>query len=320
MNKVQLIKVIHQDDGVRIDRWFKRHFPKVSHIMVEKALRKGQIRLDGKRVKANTRVAPGQEVRVPPLVEKEERKGEVLSKAPRVFSPAQIAAIRNSVIYEDKHVIALNKDPGLAVQGGSGVSISVDDLKGFLVADGEDSPKLAHRIDKDTSGILLLAKDVSAAAKLAEAFRQKKAHKTYLAITVGQPPKEREGVINLPIRKAGGFGNERMIVDKKEGQKAKTYYRLIETLPNKISLVELQPVTGRTHQLRVHMEAIGTPILGDGKYGGKDAFMNGLADQLHLHAYQIDLPHILGKRIHIKADLPKHMKESFDTLGFELPE
>jgi 23S rRNA pseudouridine955/2504/2580 synthase len=318
MSKVQLITVKRDDDGIRLDRWFKRHYPKVSHGVIEKALRKGQIRLGGERVKASARVAEGQEIRVPPLPEK---TGDALpkKKPQKKHAKKEIDEIRNAVIYEDKHMIVINKPAGLAVQGGTGISVSVDDLKQYLVGEGESLPKLVHRLDKDTSGVLVLAKDAASAAKLTDSFRNRKVQKSYLAIVKGEPPKKKEGEIRLPLFKMGMVGNERMIVDHKEGQKAKTLYRIIDTLPNKLSLVVLSPVTGRTHQLRAHMEALGTPILADGKYGGQEAFVNGLSKKMSLHAYQIVLPPVFGKKIAITAELPLHMQENFDTLGFEIP-
>lgn len=320
MTKVTQHIIEKTEEGVRLDRWFKRCFPETNHIMIEKALRKGHIRVNGKRVKGNYRVVAGDEIRVPPFpknvsCETLETKKKQAKKQP----PKQaIQQLKESVIFEDKNIIILNKPAGLAVQGGSGVAVCVDELSTFLVKDGEPKPKLVHRLDKDTSGVLVLAKNPQAATVLTEAFRSKKAQKTYLAICIGQPPKKREGVIDAPLTKMGASGQEKIVVDH-AGQSAKTLYRIVETLPNGLSLVMLSPVTGRTHQLRVHMQSIGMPILGDGKYGGKEAFVAGLSKKMSLHAYHIFLPNILGKKIDVLAPLSLHMQENFATLGFEAP-
>lgn len=319
MTKVQNIIVKEDDDGIRIDRWFKRYYPDVSHISVEKALRKGQIRVEGKRIKANMRVKTGDEIRVPPLVKLPEDVIKKTKSIEKKHSKKDIDLIKKSVIYEDDNLIIINKPSGLSTQGGTNVSVSVDSLSKYLVPEGSKKPKLTHRLDKDTSGVLVLAKTSKAATAVTEAFRDKSTQKIYLAITMGLPPKLREGVINLPLIKSGHGGVERVFVDHKLGQKAKTLYRIIESLPNKMSLMALYPVTGRTHQLRVHMESIGTPILADGKYGGRDVFPSGFSNKMSLHAYQIELPHILGKKVKVSAELPLHMKENFDTLGLEIP-
>ncbi len=306
MTKVQTAKVNAEDNDIRLDRWFKRNFPEFSHTSIEKALRKGQIRIDGKKAKSSTRVLTGQEIRVPPMVEyvkKEKPKPRIDEK--------YIKEIQKSVTFKDKDIIVINKPAGLPTQGGVGITVSVDSLLEYLKFDYENKPKLVHRLDKDTSGALVLARSSSMASELTKAFKSKDIEKTYLAIVVGVPEID-EGKIDLSISKQDtGAGKEKMTADE-DGQKAITYYKVIEKIGRKISLVELYPHTGRTHQLRVHMAHIGNPILGDGKYGGKLAFIEGLNKKMHLHSYQIKLPSYNNPFI---AEVSGKMSETFEKLG-----
>ncbi|MDA0781518.1 MAG: RluA family pseudouridine synthase [Rickettsiales bacterium] len=306
MTKVQTEKVKAEDNDIRIDRWFKRNFPAFSHTSIEKALRKGQIRIDGKKVKSSTHVLEGQEIRVPPMKEyirEDKPKPKIDEK--------YITEIQKSVIYKDKDIIVINKPAGLPTQGGVGINVSVDSLLEFLKFDYDKRPKLVHRLDKDTSGALVLARSTTTASELTSAFKSKNIEKTYLALVVGNPELD-EGKIDLSISKQdSGAGKEKMIADKK-GQKAVTYYKVIEKMGKKLSLVELYPHTGRTHQLRIHMSHLGNPILGDGKYGGKLAFIEGLSKKMHLHSYSIQLP---GYQKPFFAEVTGKMAETFNKLG-----
>jgi 23S rRNA pseudouridine955/2504/2580 synthase len=308
MTKVQTIVVDAEDNDVRLDRWFKRHFPNVSHVSVEKALRKGQIRVDSKRVKASYRLKTGEILRVPPMVEYEREKKELPPIDGKI-----IKQIRESVIFKDEEIIIINKPENMSVQGGVGVKVSVDALLDHLKFDYEERPKLVHRLDKDTSGLLLLARKTSVATKYGEYFMDKKIEKIYWAIVVGVP-EVKEGKIDLPImKKDTGAGKEKVVVDPK-GQKAITFFKVLDKIGDRMCLVELRPVTGRTHQLRVHMAELGHPILGDGKYGGARAFIDGMEDRMHLHARQITIP---SYKKEFKAEITGTMKKTFDMLGLD---
>lgn len=306
MTKVQTITVNPEDNDIRLDRWFKRNFPNFSHTSIEKALRKGQIRINGKKATSATHVLTGEEIRVPPMVEyvREEKP------KPRI-DEKYIKEIQQSVIFKDKDIIVINKPAGLATQGGVGINVSVDSLLDFLKFDYENRPKLVHRLDKDTSGVLVLARTAATASSLTKSFKLKEIEKIYWALVVGTPDID-EGKIDLPISKQEvGAGKEKMTADE-DGGKAITYYKVLENMGSKLSLVELHPITGRTHQLRVHMAHIGNPILGDGKYGGKLAFIDGLNKKMHLHARQIKLPSYKEPFI---ANIQHNMAETFDKLG-----
>jgi 23S rRNA pseudouridine955/2504/2580 synthase len=228
-----------------------------------------------------------------------------------------IRNLRENILYEDKNILIINKPIGLAVQGGSKVNISVDSLLPSLTPDG-DELRLVHRIDKDTSGILLLARHKLAATKLTKMFEKKKIHKTYLALAVGKP-KQKSGTISLPLQKLRTKQNqEKMQIahSSKNAMEAITNYEMADYCGKNVSLMLLEPVTGRKHQLRAHLTAVDLPILGDGKYGGRGAFIDGLANKLHLHAWKIQIDNFFGVKINIKAPLPDHMKQSFDILGF----
>lgn len=307
------------DDDIRLDRWFKRRYPALSHGMLEKHLRKGDVRVGGKRVKSSDRLASGQELeirfKVETLQNREKKKPEK-----RAMSPEDILMMQKAVIYKDANVIIMNKPFGLAVQGGTGISRSVDDLLGSLMFDSRERPKLVHRLDKDTTGVLVLARSAKAAKILMQGFAGKDIQKTYLALVSGQPL-PLKGVIDKPLAKCamGEGGFELMTVDE-AGKRAITEYQVVEMLAGKFSVMELSPLTGRTHQLRVHMAEIGCPIVGDGKYGGKLAEKAmDVENKLHLHAQRIQIPAMLGaKKIDVTAPLPKHMLRSFDTLGIYL--
>jgi 23S rRNA pseudouridine955/2504/2580 synthase len=306
------------DDDIRLDRWFKRHYPGFPHAMLEKHLRKGQVRVDGRKAKTSDRVRAGQVITCPEMELKDKPKPKVRAEA----SEEQQAEIRKWVLHRDSNLIIINKPAGLAVQGGTKITKSVDSMLSGLKFDGTERPKLTHRIDRDTSGVLVLARNAKAAAQLAKGFYDKTIQKTYWALTVGAPL-QLSGKIDLPLSKADlGEGFEHVGVDEEEGKRAVTEYRVIDTLARKFALIELKPITGRMHQLRVHMMAIGCPILGDHKYGGSmnDAKGLGVENILHLHARRIVIPAMAGqKSVDITAPLPPHMQRSFKALGLDLP-
>ncbi len=334
MSGVQMITVSEDDDGQRIDRWLRRLFPHVNQGRIEKMCRKGELRLDGARVKASSRVAVGQVVRVPPLAETDLKPAE-----PRELkiSDADAKMMRDSVVYKDDDVIVINKPAGLAVQGGSGTSKHVDGLSAALQFDAEEKPRLVHRLDKDTSGLLVLARNRKAAQGLTAAFRHKNTRKIYWALVAGVPTPYL-GEIKTGLVKAGGHGKsgegEKMIpvhpqdIDSTPGAKrAHTYYATLYRVASRAAWVAMEPVTGRTHQLRAHMAGLGHPIVGDGKYGGSGqenlgdgwgAQMGGIiSKKLHLHARRLQFEHpTTGKVVTVTAALPDHMKESWDTFGW----
>ena len=314
MSGVQILGVGAEDADLRLDRWFKRHFPGLGHGRLEKLLRTGQVRVDGKRARAGDRLSTGQNIRVPPL---EEWAGGPPRPIP-VSEPrdSDLAAIRAAVLYRDADVIVLNKPAGLAVQGGTGTIHHLDGLLDALCFDAAERPRLVHRLDKDTSGILLLARSASAAAALGAAFRDKAARKTYWAVVVGLPV-PRRGKIDMALAKLPGRGGEKMAPED-DGKPAVTYYSVIENAGDKASFVALLPITGRTHQLRAHCLVLGTPILGDGKYGGSAAQLPGgaAAHRLHLHARSLEIPHPAGGTLQVTAPLPPHMRRMWEFFGF----
>ena len=306
--------VIADDEAdIRLDRWFRRHYPHITQGAVQKFCRTGQVRVEGKRVEASTRLEAGQMIRIPPLPS---------ADAPRPRPPVDPAAAReleDMLLWRDEHVIVLNKPAGLAVQGGPGISRHLDAMLYAWESEGK-RPLLVHRLDRDTTGVLVLARGPAVAARLAEAFRSRAVHKTYWAVVVGRPIPE-TGTIDLPLTRIGGTRGERTAVAERgdpEAAKAITDYRTLDHAARKLALLEMNPLTGRTHQLRVHTATMGTPILGDGKYGGEASYVEGLSEQMHLHARILDFPHPAGGRLVVEADLPAHMRETFGTLGFEV--
>jgi len=301
------------DEGVRLDRWFKRHLPQVGFATVSRWARTGQIRVDGKRADPADRLSAGQVLRVPPGGEAPERK----PRARKPLTEEQIALAESMVLSKDRAAIVLNKPPGLATQGGSGTYAHVDGLLDAYVDEGP-RPRLVHRLDKDTSGVLLIARTPGSAAFFSKRFSGRSARKIYWALVIGVPEIS-DGMIDLPLAKQPGTGGEKMMVDESgEGQPARSRYRVIDRAGNRAAWVELQPLTGRTHQLRVHMAAIGHPIVGDGKYGGQDAFLSGsISRKMHLHARRLIIDHPDGDLIDVRADLPQHFAASLDQLGFD---
>ena len=306
------VEVSADDADIRLDRWFARHFPALGHGRLQKLLRTGQVRVDGARARGNWRLSPGQRIRVPTMV--------ASTPPPPVAAPPiearEARALRARVLYRDDELIALDKPAGLAVQGGTGQRRHIDRLASALVEDGAPTPKLVHRLDKDTSGVLLLATTAVAAARLARAFKTGAVRKTYWAVVVGAPSPP-AGVIESGLVKRAGAGGERMVAESATGRRALTRYRTLDHAGRAAALLALYPETGRTHQLRVHCAELGTPILGDGKYGGRAAFALDLrsARRLHLHARSIELPASDGTILRLAAPLPDHMRASIDHLG-----
>jgi 23S rRNA pseudouridine955/2504/2580 synthase len=314
-------KTITDDEAdLRLDRWFRRHYPSATQGVIQKLCRTGQIRVDGKRAEAATRLAPGMSVRVPPLPATTPIVAE--KKAP-VFDPLLEAEMTKLVLYRDDQVIVLNKPFGLPSQGGPGISRHLDGMLDGLRYGSEHRPRLVHRLDKDTTGVIVVARTPGVAAKLAASFRGRDVEKTYWCVVVGRPVPV-EGRIDVNLVRIDGFHGERAAVAgpyDTEVARAITDYRTLDHAGRKLAWLEMKPLTGRTHQLRVSCGAIGAPILGDTPYGKEveghnTALVDGLGEKLHLHARQIAFPHPNGGRLIVEADLPQHMTATFRDLGF----
>lgn len=314
---VAKITVLADENEMRLDRWFKEHYPDVTFGMLQKLLRKGHIRLDGKRAKSNTRIETDQIIRVPPL----NLETRIYDKKPHAeLHQDDIYYMQNMVLHMDDDLIVLNKPSGLAVQGGSNTKRHIDGMLDALKFDLTEKPKLVHRLDKDTSGLLLIARTRVAAQKLTKAFQTKTTEKYYWAVVIGAP-KPREGKINIPLLKQGSKGHEKIIAahDHEDAKSAITLFSTVATVPALASFMVLRPITGRTHQLRVHMAELGNVIVGDGKYGGTDAHIGGeISRKLHLHARHIKIPHPSnGEMFEITAPIKGHIKNTFHSLGFD---
>jgi len=306
--------VAEDDDGIRLDRWFKRHLPDVSFNIVSRWARTGQLRIDGNKATPGDRIQTGQSIRMPPPETAPVRSARPLPRRDPLTEDEK-SFVREMVIHQTADAFVLNKPPGLATQGGTKTTQHLDRLLDGLTDDPESRPKLVHRLDKDTSGVLLVARSARAAAFFSKSFSGRTARKVYWALINGAPSLE-EGLIDAPLAKQPGTGGEKMHVAE-DGQAARTKWRVIDRAGNRATWVELQPLTGRTHQLRAHMAHLGHPIVGDAKYGGAEAFLTGgISRKLHLHArrLKIDAP---GGVIDVSAELPAHFAESLATLGFD---
>jgi len=311
---VQQFTVDADDDGIRLDRWFKRHMQQISFAMVSRWSRTGQLRIDGKRAEPGLRIATGQIIRVPPIEDQSDRPTQS-RRMP--MTEQQISNAQAMVIYRDKAAIVINKPPGLATQGGTKMTQHVDGMLDALYFDMDKRPKLVHRLDKDTSGALLVARTAGSASHFSKHFSGRSARKIYWAIVMGVPEIE-DGIVDLPLAKQPSSGGEKMHVDEENGQSAKSRYRIIEKIGKRAAWVELTPYTGRTHQLRVHMAAIGHPIVGDGKYGGKESYLTGeISRKMHLHARRIRIASPAGGKIDVRADLPEHFASTMAALGLD---
>ncbi len=335
MTGVQLIRITADDAEMRLDRWLRRRFPQLGQARIEKMCRKGELRIDGGRVKASTRLRADQTVRVPPLPREH---GPAVAPKREDVSPEDARMIRAAVIWRDDDIIALNKPAGLPVQGGSGQRRHVDGLAEALKFGLDEKPRLVHRLDKDTSGILLLARNGRTARALTRAFAARTTRKIYWAVVAGVPS-PRMGTIRFGLVKAPGHGphgaGERMIclhpdqVAGHEGAKhATTDFAVLETAGRRAAWVALVPVTGRTHQLRAHMAEIGHPVIGDGKYGtnrqtnegdGWGAQLGGeVSRKLHLHARMLTIRHpVTGHDLTLIAPLPPHMRKTWDLFAWD---
>jgi 23S rRNA pseudouridine955/2504/2580 synthase len=316
VSEPRIFTVAEDDDGIRLDRWFKRHMPEASFNLVSRWARTGQLRLAGKRAAPGDRIEAGQEIRIPPLEAAPARAARPRPTRERL-SDDEVQLVRDMVIYDDPNAFVLNKPPGLATQGGTKTTHHLDRLLEGLAGEA-GRPKLVHRLDKDTSGALLVARSARAAGHFAKGFSGRTARKLYWALVVGVPATA-EGEIDASLAKQPGTGGEKMHVDEEHGLAARTRWRTIDRAGNRAAWVELQPLTGRTHQLRAHMAAIGHPIVGDAKYGGPEAFLTGgISRKLHLHARRIRIDAPGGGKIDVTAELPSHFAESLATLGFEV--
>ncbi|MEA2745077.1 MAG: rRNA pseudouridine synthase [Acetobacteraceae bacterium] len=315
-------RIVTEDEAdIRLDRWLRRHIPGLQQSLIQKLCRTGQIRVDGARADTSARLLAGQSVRIPPMDAPAEPKP--VSR----IDPHDAKDLQQAVIFQDDQILVLNKPYGLPVQGGPGITRHLDGMLDALRFGSEHRPRLVHRLDRDTTGVLLLARTPGTAGKLAALFRGRDIDKTYWAVVAGRPVPV-EGRIDLPLKRVGGARGERTAPaerDDPEGARAITDYLTLDHAARKLAWLELKPLTGRTHQLRVHCVAIKAPILGDEKYEEPDqnmafsALVEGLSSDLHLHARRLELPHPAGGSLTVEADLPPHMKATFKTLGFHAP-
>ncbi len=320
--KVETLRVKQDEADMRLDRWFRVHFPEVGYTYLQKLLRSGQVRVDSKRAQANDRLGVGAEIRVPAIVRQPKKSGSGL-RAPLGVSKGDRDAIERMILYEDMHVLVLNKPYGLAVQGGTGTKKHIDGmLEGMTDRFGGERPRLVHRIDRDTTGILLVALTREAAAKLGKMFQTRSAAKTYWALVKGVP-KPNQGKIEAALVKASGPDGDRVRKalpgEQEKAMHATTHYSVVDRVGQKAAWVSLKPVTGRQHQLRAHMHMIGHPIVGDNKYEGDVAMpAENIDKKLHLHARRLIIPHPkTGVAIDVSAPLPDHMKATWEVMGFD---
>jgi len=320
MSSVKRIIVVQEEDGMRLDRWFKFHFPELSHGMLNRILRKGEVRVDKSRAKVNTRLEIGQEIRVPPIKTYDEETDSKPKGPAPALSSTDRKKFQDMVLFEDKYLLVLNKPSGLAVQGGSKTTRHVDGMLVGLEREFHDRPRLVHRLDRDTSGVLVIAKRRSIAAKLGKMFQTRSIRKFYWAAVRGVPEPQ-QGRIDMALIKAESAYGERVRpadASDQDGKRATTHYAVIEKAGDELSWVSLKPVTGRQHQLRAHMSFTDTPILGDQKYGDHEELPDGVADKLHLHARRISFPHpTLAGVVDVTAPLPGHMRETWNYYGFD---
>ncbi len=312
----QQFEVPEAEADTRLDRFLRRHVEGLTQGVIQRLLRTGKIRVNGHKAEANQHLNPGDLIIVPPI-----EPPKILPKTRHVMTmdANQIKDLEAMILYRDDAVIILNKPAGLAIQGGKGIAVHLDGMLDALRFEGTERPKLVHRLDRDTSGLVVLARGVRQASRLAAAFRGRDVEKTYWAILWGVPD-VLAGRIDLPLSRIELSGTSRAVPaarDDKEALKAVTEYRIVDYAGKRFAWAELNPQTGRMHQLRAHCLALGTPILGDAAYGA--AFADGFAAQLHLHARRLSVPHPDGGILTIEAPLPRHMQESFSSLGFTVP-
>jgi 23S rRNA pseudouridine955/2504/2580 synthase len=314
MSGVQQRQVSGDEDGMRVDRWFARHFPQLGFGRLQKLIRNGEVKVDKAKVTTSTRLVPGQTVRIPPIDDAETPKPVRVNEGDAQF-------LRDLILYEDEDIYVFNKPHGLAVQGGSGTHRHIDGMLKSLPNKKGEAPKLVHRLDRDTSGCLVVAKTSPAATHFGNVFRSRSARKIYWAVVAGNP-NPRQGEISCFLLKQATTDGEQMVVVKNGtpgSQHSHSYYSTTDTASRRFAWVTLKPVTGRTHQLRVHMAQLGTPIIDDPRYFNIENYQgaDGLGKGLHLHARRIALPLRNGNRLDVSAPLPPHMQQSFEALGFD---
>jgi len=313
---VQTVTVGRDEDGMRLDRFFEARFPGLSFSQIQRIIRKGEVRVNGKRAQPKDRLQSGQAVRVPPL-----RLGAPKPRDDAPQAAKDRAFLKSITLHEDDDVLVLNKPIGLAVQGGSGTTRHVDGMLAALTSRDGQKLRLVHRLDKDTAGCLLVAKTRFAASALAQTFRSRSARKIYWALVVGVP-RPRQGRISTFLAKEERDDESVMRVARHGevgASHAVTYYAVVETAAQRLAWLSLKPVTGRTHQLRAHMTHIRHPIIGDPKYFNKENWElpGGLQNRLHLLARRIVVPHPRGGTVDVTAPLPPHMQQSWSLLGFD---
>ncbi len=306
---LQSIKtILIEDDNVRLDRYIRRIFPDLKQSVIEKSLRKGLIKVDDCKAKSSDRVNSGQTITLKHLNYIENANSD------RKYNEKLVNLLRENILYEDEYILAINKPAGVIVQGGVKVKISMSDLLD-QIREGETF-KIVHRLDRDTSGGIIFARNANVARYLMEEFKGRRVKKTYLALTSGIPSKD-SGTIDYPLVKKYVSGQEKVVVDENSPQNATTHFSIIAKSKHNVAYLKLQPITGRTHQLRAHLAHINCPILGDGKYGGKKAFIDGIANKIHLHSHSLSLKLPNNKEITITAPITKHIEKSIEALFFD---
>ncbi|WP_265044964.1 RluA family pseudouridine synthase [Wolbachia endosymbiont (group A) of Macropis europaea] len=306
MENIKTISV--KEDNVRLDRYIRRIFPDLKQSVIEKSLRKGLIKVDDCKAKSSDRVNSGQTITLKHLNYIENANSD------RKYNEKLVNLLRENILYEDEYILAINKPAGVIVQGGVKVKISMSDLLD-QIREGETF-KIVHRLDRDTSGVIIFARNANVARYLMEEFKGRRVKKTYLALTSGIPSKD-SGTIDYPLVKKYVSGQEKVVVDENSPQNATTHFSIIAKSKHNVAYLKLQPITGRTHQLRAHLAHINCPILGDGKYGGKKAFIDGIANKIHLHSHSLSLKLPNNKEITITAPITKHIEKSIEALFFD---
>ncbi|WCR58290.1 MAG: Ribosomal large subunit pseudouridine synthase C [Wolbachia endosymbiont of Ctenocephalides felis wCfeJ] len=297
--------ILVEDNNVRLDRYIRRIFPNLKQSAIEKSLRRGLIKVDACKAKSSDRVNSGQTITIKYL----DYIGNTSSD--RKYNEGLVNLLRDNILYEDEYILAINKPAGVIVQGGVKVTVSISDLLD-QIREGETF-KIVHRLDRDTSGAIIFARNADVARYLMEEFKARRVKKTYLALTSGIPNKSR-GIINYPLTKKYVSGQEKVVIDENSSRSATTRFSIVARLEHNVAYLELRPITGRTHQLRAHLAHIGCPILGDGKYGGRKAFVEGIANKIHLHSHSLSLKLPSDKKITITALLPEHFENSIKAL------
>jgi 23S rRNA pseudouridine955/2504/2580 synthase len=306
----QSTKIILVDDNnVRLDRYIRRILPNLKQSVIEKSLRKGLIKVDNCKAKSSDRVNSGQTITLQHLDHIENTNFD------HKRDERLVDLLRDNILYEDEYILAINKPAGVIVQGGIKVKISISDLLDQII-EGETF-KIVHRLDRDTSGVIIFARNANVARYLMEEFKGRRVKKTYLALTSGIPSKN-NGVIDYPLIKKYISGQEKVIVDENSSHNATTYFSILGKLKHNVAYLKLQPITGRTHQLRAHLAHISCPILGDGKYGGKKAFVGGIINKIHLHSYSLSLQLPNNKEITITSPIPEHIEQSMEALELQV--